>query len=144
MIFFMAMPFMIGLMNCILPLQIGARDVAFPFLNSLSFWLTAAGAMLVNLSLAVGNFSRTGWLGYPPLSELHYSPGVGRRLLDLGAADIGHRHDAHRHQLHRHHPQDARAGHDADAHAGVRLDRAVHEHPDRRRLPDPHRDAGDC
>ncbi len=77
MIFFMAMPFIIGLMNCILPLQIGARDVAFPMLNNLSFWLTAAGAVLVNVSLAIGNFSRTGWLAYPPLSELHYSPGVG-------------------------------------------------------------------
>ena len=77
MIFFMAMPFIIGLMNCILPLQIGARDVAFPLLNNLSFWLTAAGAVLVNVSLAIGNFSRTGWLAYPPLSELHYSPGVG-------------------------------------------------------------------
>ncbi|MHB1541399.1 MAG: cytochrome o ubiquinol oxidase subunit I [Steroidobacteraceae bacterium] len=77
MIFFMAMPFIIGLMNCMLPLQIGARDVAFPLMNNLSFWLTAAGAMLVNVALAVGNFSRTGWLAYPPLSELHYSPGVG-------------------------------------------------------------------
>ncbi|MDE2451810.1 MAG: cytochrome o ubiquinol oxidase subunit I [Gammaproteobacteria bacterium] len=77
MIFFMAMPFMIGLMNCVLPLQIGARDVAFPFLNSLSLWLTVVGAMLVNLSLAIGNFARTGWLAYPPLSELHFSPGVG-------------------------------------------------------------------
>ncbi len=77
MIFFMAMPFMIGLMNCVLPLQIGARDVAFPFLNSLSLWLTVAGALLINLSLAIGNFARTGWLAYPPLSELRFSPGVG-------------------------------------------------------------------
>ncbi len=77
MIFFMAMPFIIGLMNCILPLQIGARDVAFPLLNNFSFWLTAAGAVLVNVSLAIGNFSRAGWLAYPPLSELHFSPGVG-------------------------------------------------------------------
>ncbi|HZT00899.1 MAG TPA: cytochrome o ubiquinol oxidase subunit I [Steroidobacteraceae bacterium] len=77
MIFFMAMPFMIGLMNCVLPLQIGARDVAFPFLNSLSLWLTVAGAVLVNLSLALGDFSRAGWLAYPPLSELRFSPGVG-------------------------------------------------------------------
>jgi cytochrome o ubiquinol oxidase subunit 1 len=77
MIFFMAMPFMIGLMNCVLPLQIGARDVAFPFLNSLSLWLTVVGAMLINISLAVGNFARTGWLAYPPLSELHFSPDMG-------------------------------------------------------------------
>ncbi len=77
MIFFVAMPFLIGLMNFVIPLQLGARDVAFPTLNSVSFWLTATGALLVNVSLIVGEFSRTGWLPYPPLSELAYSPGVG-------------------------------------------------------------------
>src|SRR5271166_3936393 len=77
MIFFVAMPFVIGLMNFVVPLQLGARDVAFPTLNSVSFWLTATGALLVNLSLVVGEFARTGWLPYPPLSELTYSPGVG-------------------------------------------------------------------
>jgi cytochrome o ubiquinol oxidase subunit 1 len=77
MIFFMAMPFIIGLMNIILPLQIGARDVAFPFLNSLSFWLSGMGAILVMLSMFVGDFAATGWLAYPPLSELGYSPTVG-------------------------------------------------------------------
>jgi cytochrome o ubiquinol oxidase subunit I len=77
MIFFVAMPFIIGLMNFALPLQLGVRDVAFPVLNSVSFWLTAAGVALVNLSLFVGEFARTGWLAYPPLSELAYSPGVG-------------------------------------------------------------------
>ncbi len=77
MIFFVAMTFMVGLMNFAVPLQIGARDVAFPVLNSVSFWLTAAGVLLVNVSLVVGEFARTGWLAYPPLSELAYSPGVG-------------------------------------------------------------------
>ena len=77
MIFFAAMPFVIGLMNFVVPLQLGIRDVAFPTLNSTSFWLTAAGALLVNLSLVIGEFARTGWLAYPPLSELQYSPGVG-------------------------------------------------------------------
>ncbi len=77
MIFFVAMPFVIGLMNVAVPLQLGVRDVAFPVLNSVSFWLTAAGVLLVNLSLMVGEFARTGWLAYPPLSELAYSPGVG-------------------------------------------------------------------
>jgi cytochrome o ubiquinol oxidase subunit 1 len=77
MIFFVAMPFMIGLMNFVVPLQLGVRDVAFPTLNSVSFWLTASGALLINLSLVVGEFARTGWLPYPPLSELAYSPGVG-------------------------------------------------------------------
>ncbi len=77
MIFFVAMPFVIGLMNIVVPLQLGERDVAFPTLNSVGFWLTATGAMLINISLVVGEFARTGWLPYPPLSELQYSPGVG-------------------------------------------------------------------
>ena len=77
MIFFVSMAFMVGLMNLVVPLQLGARDVAFPTLNSVSFWLTATGALLVNVSLVVGEFARTGWLPYPPLSELTYSPGVG-------------------------------------------------------------------
>ena len=77
MIFFVAMPFVVGLMNFVVPLQLGVRDVAFPTLNSVSFWLTAAGALLVNISLVVGEFARTGWLPFPPLSELTYSPGVG-------------------------------------------------------------------
>lgn len=77
MIFFVAMGFMFGLFNLLIPLMIGARDVAFPFLNSVSFWLFAVGAVLVNLFLLVGEFSGAGWVGYPPLSELEYSPGVG-------------------------------------------------------------------
>ena len=77
MIFFVAMTFMIGLMNFVLPLQLGVRDVAFPVLNSVGFWLTAAGVLLVNMSLVIGEFAKTGWLAYPPLSELAYSPGVG-------------------------------------------------------------------
>jgi cytochrome o ubiquinol oxidase subunit I len=77
MIFFVAMPFVIGLMNFVMPLQLGIRDVAFPTLNSVSFWLTATGALLVNISLVVGEFARTGWLPFPPLSEIAYSPGVG-------------------------------------------------------------------
>ncbi len=77
MIFFVAMPFVIGLMNIVVPLQIGARDVAFPFLNSISLWLTTAAVVLVNLSLFIGEFAMTGWTAYPPLSELPYSPGVG-------------------------------------------------------------------
>ena len=77
MIFFVAMPFVIGLMNFVVPLQLGVRDVAFPVLNSVSFWLTASGALLINVSLVIGNFARTGWLVYPPLSELAFSPDVG-------------------------------------------------------------------
>ena len=77
MIFFVAMPMVIGLMNLVVPLQIGARDVAFPFMNNLSFWLFAAGVVLVNISLVVGEFAKTGWLAYAPLSGIDYSPGVG-------------------------------------------------------------------
>ncbi|WP_299491599.1 cytochrome o ubiquinol oxidase subunit I [uncultured Shewanella sp.] len=77
MIFFVAMPLVIGLINIVVPQQIGARDVAFPFLNSLSFWLFFVGMALVNISLGVGEFAKTGWLAYPPLSELGTSPGVG-------------------------------------------------------------------
>ena len=77
MIFFVAMPLVTGLMNFVVPLQIGARDVAFPFLNNFSFWMTASGAALVMASLFVGEFARTGWLAYPPLSGILYSPDVG-------------------------------------------------------------------
>jgi cytochrome o ubiquinol oxidase subunit 1 len=77
MIFFVAMPLVTGLINLVVPLQIGARDVAFPFLNNFSFWMTTAGAILVMISLFVGEFAQTGWLAYPPLSGADYSPGVG-------------------------------------------------------------------
>src|SRR5712671_28193 len=77
MILFMAMPFVVGLMNYLLPLQLGVRDVAFPTLNSVSFWLTASGVLLTNASLVIGEFAKTGWMAYPPLSELQFSPGVG-------------------------------------------------------------------
>lgn len=77
MIFFVAMPFISGLINFVMPLQIGARDLTFPFLNAASLWLTAAGAMLVNVSLVIGTFSTGGWSGYPPFTELAFSPGEG-------------------------------------------------------------------
>jgi len=77
MIFFVATPFILGLMNFVTPLQLGARDVAYPFLNSLGFWLSAMGAVLVMVSMWVGDFAGTGWVSYPPLAELAYSPTVG-------------------------------------------------------------------
>src|SRR5436853_5324818 len=77
MIFFVAMPLVIGLMNFAVPLQLGIRDVAFPTLNSVSLWLTASGILLINVSLVIGEFAKTGWVAYPPLSELEFSPGVG-------------------------------------------------------------------
>src|SRR5579863_10440343 len=91
MIFFTAMPFMVGLMNFVGPLQLGVRDVAFPTLNSVSLWLTASGVLLINASLVIGEFARTGWLAYPPLSELQFSPGVGvdYYLWSLQIAGVG-------------------------------------------------------
>lgn len=91
MIFFVAMGLMFGIINLIVPLQIGSRDVAFPFLNSVSFWLFIAGMVLINTSLLLGEFSAAGWLAYPPLSELQYSPGVGVDYWDwsLQIAGIG-------------------------------------------------------
>lgn len=77
MIFFVATPFVVGLMNVVVPLQIGARDMAYPFLNAFSFWIFVVGAVLVMLSLGVGEFAQTGWVAYPPLSGIEYSPGVG-------------------------------------------------------------------
>ncbi len=91
MIFFVAMPFVVGLMNFVVPLQLGVRDVAFPVLNNVSFWLTASGALLINVSLVIGSFARTGWMGYPPLSELAFSPdeGVDYYLWLLQISGIG-------------------------------------------------------
>ena len=91
MIFFVAMPFVTGFMNYVVPLQIGARDVAFPFLNNFSFWMTAGGAILVMISLFIGEFAKTGWLAYPPLSGLLASPDVGvdYYLWSLQIAGVG-------------------------------------------------------
>lgn len=77
MIFFMAMPMITGLMNFVVPLQIGARDVSFPFLNNFSFWMTTVGAVITMISLFIGEYAQTGWLAYPPLSGIDGSPGVG-------------------------------------------------------------------
>jgi cytochrome o ubiquinol oxidase subunit 1 len=91
MIFFVAMPFVTGFMNYVVPLQIGARDVAFPFLNNFSFWMTAGGAVLVMISLFIGEFAKTGWLAYPPLSGILASPDVGvdYYLWSLQIAGVG-------------------------------------------------------
>lgn len=91
MIFFVAMPWVTGLMNFVMPLQIGARDVAFPFLNNLSFWMTAGGAVIIMASLFVGEFAQTGWLAYPPLSGIENSPyvGVDYYIWGLQVAGVG-------------------------------------------------------
>jgi cytochrome o ubiquinol oxidase subunit 1 len=91
MIFFVAMPFVTGVMNYVMPLQIGARDVAFPFLNNFSFWMTVSGALLVNISLFIGEFARVGWLAFPPLSGSNFShgPGMDYYLWALQIAGVG-------------------------------------------------------
>ncbi|SFV28612.1 cytochrome o ubiquinol oxidase subunit 1 [Devosia crocina] len=91
MIFFVAMPLITGFMNYIIPLQIGARDVSFPFLNNFSFWMTAGGAVLVMMSLFVGEFAQTGWLAFPPLSGIEHSPasGVDYYIWALQVAGVG-------------------------------------------------------
>ncbi|WEN13946.1 cbb3-type cytochrome c oxidase subunit I [Rhodanobacter sp. AS-Z3] len=91
MIFFMAMPFLTGIINYVMPLQIGARDVSFPVLNSISLGLTAAGAALVMVSLVIGKFSTGGWFGYPPFTEATFSPGVGPDywIWSLSLASLG-------------------------------------------------------
>ncbi|MBX7489806.1 cytochrome o ubiquinol oxidase subunit I [Qipengyuania sp. GH25] len=91
MIFFVAIPLVVGIVNFVLPLQIGARDVAFPFLNNLSFWLTAAGAILMMFSLFIGEFSTAGWLNYVPVANIENSPGVGPDyyLWSLQIAGVG-------------------------------------------------------
>ena len=139
MIFFMAMPFMTGLLNIAVPLQIGTRDVAFPFLNSLSLWLASSGAALVMVSLVIGKFSTAGWTGYPPYSGIQYNPGVGvdywiwaLLISGVGSTLVGHK-------FRRHHHQAARAGHDPDAHDAVRVDGALHLRPDDLCLPRAHR-----
>ena len=92
MIFFVAMPLVIGLMNFAVPLQLGVRDVAFPVLNSISFWLTATGALLINMSLVIGNFARTGWMGVPTIIRTCLFARCRRRLLPVVTADLRHRH----------------------------------------------------
>ena len=134
MIFFVAMPLVTGLMNYIVPLQIGARDVAFPFLNNFSFWMTTGGAALVMMSLFVGEFARTGWLAYPPLSGILHSPDAGWTTTSGPCRSRGG-HLAVRREPAGDHRQDARARHVHDAHAGVHLDVAVHQRADRGGLP---------
>jgi cytochrome o ubiquinol oxidase subunit 1 len=143
MILFVAMPFMIGLINIVVPLQLGVRDVAFPTLNSVSFWLTATGALLINLSLVIGEFARTGWLPYPPLSELAYSPGVGVDYY-LWSLQFRRRYIADRSQLRHHDSEDSRSRHDLHAHADLLLDGTRLQPLDRRRFSRLYSDVGDA
>ncbi|HLO11414.1 MAG TPA: cytochrome aa3 quinol oxidase subunit I [Pseudoneobacillus sp.] len=91
MILFMAMPLLIGIMNVVIPLQIGARDVAFPQLNALSFWLFFSGAMLFNISFVIGGSPDAGWTSYFPLAGKEFTPGIGNNYyaIALQIAGIG-------------------------------------------------------
>jgi hypothetical protein len=139
MIFFVAMPFLTGLINLIVPQQIGARDVSFPFLNSVSLWLTAAGAALVLISL-VGGQIFPGWLdGVSAVFGHRIQSRCWRRLLDLGADLKRRRHHHVRDQLHRHNRQEPLSWHDLYALAHVHLDGIVHLDPDCVCFPGPDR-----
>ncbi|WP_178019838.1 cytochrome aa3 quinol oxidase subunit I [uncultured Paenibacillus sp.] len=89
MILFMAMPFIVGLMNVVIPLQIGARDVAFPRLNAVSFWLFFAGAMLFNISFVIGGSPDAGWTAYFPLASIEFSPTVGNNYYSIAIQIAG-------------------------------------------------------
>ena len=142
MIFFMAMPFIIGLMNLVVPLQIGARDVAFPFLNSLSFWLSVVRRGAGQPVAGRRRIRRTGWVAYPPLSGLRYSPGVGvdyyiwaLQISGIGTTLTGVNFIVTILKM-------RAPGMTLMKHADLHLDCAGHQHPDRRRLPDPDRYPG--
>ncbi|MFC3800038.1 cytochrome c oxidase subunit I [Cohnella sp. GCM10012308] len=91
MIFLAAMPMLFALMNAVIPLQIGARDVAFPFLNSLGFWTFFAGGVLLNISWFAGDIPDAGWTSYVPLAGPTYAGGHGvdYYLMGLQIAGIG-------------------------------------------------------
>ena len=142
MIFFVAMPFVIGLMNFVVPLQLGVRDVAFPVLNSVSFWLTAAGVLLVNLSLFVpATFARTTRVAcLSALERVGVFTRSRGRLLPLVIAAVGHGYVVIGRQPGNDDTETARAGHGLLTHAGVLLDRAGFESADRGGIPGADRD----
>jgi cytochrome c oxidase subunit 1 len=89
MIFLVAMPLLIGYINAIVPLQIGARDVAFPRMNALSLWLFILGGIFMYTSWFMGGAPDAGWFNYVPLSGAHYSPGAGVDFYDIGLQITG-------------------------------------------------------
>ena len=123
MIFFMAMPFLTGMINYAMPMQIGARDVSFPLMNSISLAFTAAGAVIMMVSLDLGRFSTGGWSGYPPYTERTFNAGVGPDYWIWAVTLSTHRLDDDRHQLRRHDLQEAGAGHAPLPHAAVHAGR---------------------
>ena len=144
MIFFMAMPFMIGLMNFAVPLQLGVRDVAFPTLNSVSLWLTASGDSPDQRFAGHRRVRQNRLGGLSAAERAANTPRRRRRLLSVVAADFRHRHADDRNKFRHHHPQIARAGHELYAHAGVLLDGAGDEPAHRRRVSGVDRDLRDA
>ena len=139
MIFFVAMPFVIGLMNFAVPLQLGVRDVAFPVLNSVSFWLTASGVVARQPVALCRRIRAHRLAGVPALERARLLARGRGRLLPLVVAAIGYWHTAVRYQSHNDDTEDARARHGLHAHADLLLDRARFEPADRRRVPGAHR-----
>jgi hypothetical protein len=126
MVFFVAVPFVVGFINFIMPLQIGARDVAFPVMNQISLGLTVSAGVMLMVSLVVGKFSTGGWSAYPPYTGAAFFQSRPRPgLLDLGDRRLRARHHTERHQLRHDALQVPRAGHDVFSHAHVLLDRAL-------------------
>ena len=143
MVFLVGMPMAVGFANYLVPLQIGARDVAFPRLNMFGYWVVLAGGLFIYSGFFLGGAPNGGWFGYTPLNSTPIVggalPGPRPRLLDRRRRDARHRLDHVGDQLHRHHPQHARARHDAHAHAGVHVDDAGGRVPHRVRDADHHR-----
>ena len=128
MIFFVAMPLVFGFANYLVPLMIGARDMAFPRLNAFSFWMTAFGGLLLYFSFiggdglyGAGNAPDVGWFAYAPLTSQTFSPRTQHRLLDTVAAGFRHREHGNRDQHHRHYCLHAVQGNDSGKDATVRL-----------------------
>ncbi len=123
MVFLVGMPILFGFGNYLVPLMIGARDMAFPRLNAFSFWISAFAGLLLYYSFiggvglaGTGSAPDVAWFAYAPLTERAFSPGPHRRL--LGGGDSRQRHRQHRHgdQHHRHSVLHALQGDDAAAH----------------------------
>ena len=126
MVFLAVMPLSAAFFNYLIPLMIGARDVAFPRLNAFSYWMYLFGGIFINMSWFLGGAPDAGWFGYANLTSTTYTPGSRVDYWGLGLQILGHRHAGVGLQLHRDHPEHAGARHDADAHARVRLDHAGH------------------
>ena len=136
MVFLVVMPLSAAFFNWLVPLQIGARDVAFPRLNALSYWIFLLGSLFLNFSWVVGDAPNGGWFGYAPNSHVAYNPSDGMTYWVIGLNILGYRINRRGLELHRHDPQHARTRHDANQDAGIHLDDVRDFSPDRPRVAD--------